>query len=55
MPNKTNNVWLKDPRRNEGREFQAKICLEKWEAVPDPDKIWFANHNLYMDKIIFLD
>lgn len=54
MPNSTNLVWINDPRRNEGREFQAQVCLEKWNAVPDPDKIWFANAYIELKNIITL-
>ena len=38
LPNKTNNVRLNDPRRSSG-DFQAQICLEKWNAVSDKSKI----------------
>jgi hypothetical protein len=51
LPNKTNNVWINDPRRNEGREFQAQVCLEKRNAVPNPDKIWYANAYIELKNI----
>lgn len=54
MYNETNKVLIDDPRRNTW-EFQAQVCLEKRNAVPDPDKIRFAPHNLYMNKIHFID
>lgn len=54
MPNKTNNVRIKNPQRKEGREFQAKICLEKWEAVPDPEIIWFADAHSEIHHITVL-
>ena len=38
LPNETNNVRLNDPRRSSG-DFQAQICLEKWNAVSDKSKI----------------
>ena len=41
LPNKTNNVWLNDPRRNDW-DFQAKVCLDKWNAVKDKSKIRYA-------------
>ena len=54
MYNETNKVFIDDPRRNTW-EFQAQVCLEKRNAVPDPDKIRFAPDNLYMNKIHFID
>lgn len=41
LPNKTNNKWLNDPRRSSG-DFQAKVCLDKRNAVPDKSKIRYA-------------
>ena len=41
LPNKTNNVWLKNENRSNG-DYQAKICLEKRNAVEDKNKIWSA-------------
>lgn len=41
LPNKTNNVRLNDPRRSSG-DYQAKICLDKRNAVKDKSKIWSA-------------
>ena len=38
LPNKTNNIRLNDPRRNDW-DFQAKVCLDKWNAVKDKSKI----------------
>ena len=32
MPNKTNNVRIKDKRRNDWR-FQVEVCVSKWKAV----------------------
>lgn len=55
IPNSTNNVWINDPRWNEWREFQAQVCLEKWNAVPDPDAIWYANAYTELKNIIHLD
>jgi len=42
MPNKTNLVWINDPRRSDWR-FQAKICAEKWLAVS-----WENKHKIRM-------
>jgi|GEM_PF-6665532 len=53
MPNETNNVWINDPRW-ETREFQAKVCLDKWNATPDPDKIRFANSYIQQKYILHL-
>lgn len=41
LPNKTNNVRLNDPRRSSG-DYQAKICLDKRNAVKYKSKIWSA-------------
>lgn len=41
LPNKTNNVRLNDPRRSSG-DYQAKVCLDKRNAVKDKSKIWSA-------------
>lgn len=51
LPNKTNNVWLNDPRWSDPM-FQAQVCLDKRKAVPNPDKIWHANAYTEMDNII---
>jgi hypothetical protein len=51
MYNSTNKVWIDDPRWSDPMR-QAQICAEKWEVVPDPDKIWFANENTEIDNII---
>ena len=51
LPNRTNNVWLNDPRWSDPMR-QAKICLEKWKTVPDPDKIRYANAYTEIDNII---
>lgn len=47
IPNKTNNRRLKDKNKND-RMFQVESCVDKRLAVPNVDKLWFANHNLYM-------
>lgn len=52
LPNKTNNIWIKSGKRSDPM-YQAKICLEKWNAVPNPDKIWYANAYSEMWNIIF--
>lgn len=49
IPNKTNNVWLKDPRRKQWWEFQAKICLEKWNAVPEKNRDVIRQANAYTE------
>lgn len=49
MPNRTNNVWLKDPRREQWWEFQAKICLEKWNAVPEKNRDTIRQANAYTE------
>lgn len=44
LPNSTNNVWLNDPRREDPMR-QAKICLEKRQAVPVPSAIRAGRRN----------
>ena len=39
-PNKTNNKWINDERRNDIM-YQAEVCLDKWNAVPNPSKVWY--------------
>ena len=41
LPNETNNVWINTPERSDW-DYQAKICLEKWQAVKNKNKIWMA-------------
>jgi len=55
LPNKTNNVRIKDARRSSG-DFQAKICLEKRLAVPIKSKIRFSYNTKETQKqnIIFI-
>jgi hypothetical protein len=54
MSNWTNNVWLNDTRRDNVMR-QAKICMEKWEAVSEINKwkIRFAYWQkwMYSEKI----
>lgn len=38
--NKTNAVRIDDPQWNDIM-FQAKVCLDKWNAVPNPSKVWY--------------
>lgn len=38
LPNKTNNVRINDPRWSSG-DYQAKVCLDKRNAVKDKSKI----------------
>jgi len=55
LPNKINNVWIKDSRWDDYMR-QAEICWRKWEAVADKWKIWSAYkvRGLYVDSIIKL-
>lgn len=53
LSNATNNVWINDPRWSDPMR-QAKICMEKWEAVPENnrDMIRRANWDTEKDNII---
>jgi hypothetical protein len=55
LPNRTNNVRLKDERRSDG-DFQAVVCLEKRNAVPNKWKIRSAYKVRYkqISKIKFV-
>lgn len=55
LPNRTNNVWLNDPRRADG-DFQAQVCLDKRNAVPNKWKIRSAYKSRYkqIPKIKFV-
>ena len=52
LPNRTNNVRIDDGRRWSWREFQASVCLDKWNAVPNPDAVRYANAYTELDNII---
>ena len=58
LPNRTNNVWINDPRRSSG-DYQAQICLEKWLAVPEATKGLIRStlkiNELEKDNIIFIE
>jgi len=49
-----NYFWIKDPKRNSKDpiiqfEFQKQACLDKWNLVSEPKKIWTCARNL--DKL----
>ena len=54
--NRTNKVWIDDPRWSDIM-YQAQICLEKWNAVPQPSKLWYGwNRREEMkSKILFIN
>lgn len=54
--NRTNKVWIDDERWSDYM-YQAKVCLEKWKAVPNPSKIWYGwkVRNRYKDRIYFIN
>ena len=57
MPNKTNIVWINDPRWNDP-ERQMDRCVDKWLAVPvqNRDLIWSsAWSNAYMKYLYLFD
>ena len=39
--NKTNRKWIEDERRSDPM-YQAEVCLDKWQAVPNPSKVWYG-------------
>lgn len=53
--NSTNRVWIDDPRRWDW-QFQAKVCMDKRNAVADKN-IWtcYAKRHKYKSKIILPD
>lgn len=42
--NKTNRRWIDDPRWSDPM-YQAEVCLDKWNAVPQPSKVWYGWKN----------
>lgn len=42
--NKTNARWIDDPRWSDPM-YQAEVCLDKWNAVPNPSKVWYGRKN----------
>ena len=55
-PNKTNNKWINDERRNDIM-YQAEVCLDKWNAVPNPSKVWYGwkNREKMKQRIYFFN
>lgn len=56
LPNRTNNVWINDPRR-QNRERQSQMCMEKYLAVPKPARIrsCYKQREKYKKYIYFLN
>lgn len=54
--NKTNKVWIDNEMRWDIM-YQARICLEKRQAVPDPSKIWYwwNNREKQKSKILYIN
>lgn len=50
--NRTNAVWIDDPRWSDPM-YQADVCLDKYQAVPNPSKVWYGwkIRNRYKDRI----
>lgn len=47
--NKTNAKWIDDERRSD-IIYQADVCLDKWNAVPNPSKTWYGWNNREKQK-----
>lgn len=47
--NKTNAKWIDDERRSDIM-YQAEVCLDKWNAVPNPSKTWYGWNNREKQK-----
>lgn len=47
--NKTNAKWIDDERRSDIM-YQADVCLDKWNAVPNPSKTWYGWNNREKQK-----
>lgn len=42
--NSTNRRWIEDERWNDPM-YQAEVCLDKRNAVPNPSKVWYGWKN----------
>lgn len=53
--NRTNAVRIDDPRWIEDIMFQAEVCMNKRNAVPNPAKVWYGwkNKEKTKQRIIF--
>lgn len=47
--NKTNAKWIDDEKWSDIM-YQAEICLDKWNAVPNPSKTWYGRNNRQKQK-----
>lgn len=47
--NKTNAKWIDDERWSDIM-YQAEVCLDKWNAVPNPSKTWYGWNNREKQK-----
>ena len=47
--NKTNRVWIENERWLDPM-YQAEVCLDKWNAVPNPSKTWYGWNNREKQK-----
>ena len=54
--NKTNKVWIDDERWSDIM-FQAEVCMNKWNAVPNPSKLWYwwNVREKQKNKILFIN
>lgn len=54
--NKTNRRWIEDPRWSDPI-YQAEVCLDKWNAVPNPSKVWYGwkNREKMKQRIYFFN
>lgn len=54
--NKTNRKWIEDERWSDPM-YQAEVCLDKWNAVPNPSKVWYwwKNREKMKERIYFFN
>ena len=52
--NKTNRKWIEDERWSDPM-YQAEVCIDKWNAVPNPSKVWYGwkNREKMKERIYF--
>ena len=52
--NNTNRKWIEDERWSDPM-YQAEVCIDKWNAVPNPSKVWYGwkNREKMKERIYF--